>query len=130
MGPLRLMIYDRTCTTAKVKGLRAPFGLTHSWIAGGRLYGALRRIDAHTGVASWAEALEWLGTVEPDRPISEIQFWGHGQRGRVKIDAESLDASALAPGHPLRPALERIRERLAPDALWWFRTCDTFGAHK
>jgi hypothetical protein len=32
----------------------------------------------------------------------------------------------------LFPLLHRIRARLVPgqDALWWFRTCDTFGTAK
>ena len=39
--PLRLIVYDRTCT-----GRPARPGLTHSWIAGAWLYGRLDRIDA------------------------------------------------------------------------------------
>ena len=39
-----------------------------------------------------------------------------------------LDAGALAHRHPLRRGLDALRERLAPGALVWFRTCETFGA--
>ena len=119
---VRLMIYDRTCTSTG----RWPVGLTHSWVAGGRLYGALGRLDAWQGVSSWEEALAWL--VRGQTPLDEIQFWGHGNWGLVRIDHRPLDASALARGHRLRPALEAVRERLAPGAQWWFRTCDTLGS--
>ena len=124
MGPLRLMVYDRTCITTGP----APVGLTHSWWAGGYLYGGMGRLDAWRGAASWAEALDWLGAFQADRPIAEVQFWGHGQRGRAKIAADVFDLGALSPTSPHAEALLRIRQRLLPDALWWFRTCDTFGA--
>ena len=43
--------------------------------------------------------------------------------------SERLDRAALAPGHLLLPALERLRDHLLPggDALFWFRTCETFA---
>lgn len=123
--PLRLMIYDRTCT-----GPRLRPGLSHAWRSGGVLYGpVLRRLHASFGARTWEEALGWLARVEPGRRISEVQFWGHGKWGRALIDRQSLDSSALMPGHPLHRDLAAIRERLAgPEALWWFRTCETFGA--
>jgi hypothetical protein len=123
--PLRLMIYDRTCT-----GPRLRPGLSHAWWSGGVLYGRLlRRLHAWRGASSWDEALAWVAAFAPDRPIAELQFWGHGKWGRVYIDREPLDAAALQPGHPLHPRLAAIRERLAsPEALLWFRTCEAFGA--
>lgn len=120
----RLMVYDRTCTHHG----RIPVGLTHAWRAGGPLYSALGQLDAWHGAASWEEALDWLGTVDGDASIREIQFWGHGRWGRALIDGQSLDASALAAGHPLHQRLEGLRERMAPDGQWWFRTCETLGA--
>lgn len=123
--PLRLMIYDKTCT-----GPRLRPGLSHAWGTGGALYGRLlRRLHAWRGASSWSEALGWLAAVQRDRPIAEVQYWGHGKWGRAVIDRESLDASALAPGHALHRDLTAVRERLVgPEALWWFRTCETFGA--
>lgn len=119
-APLRLMIYDRTCT----RGL-GPLGLTHAWVAGGRLYSALGRFDAWSGVASWGEGLDWLAGVEPGRPLAEIQYWGHGLPGVVLVGSEVLSAGSLA--GPLAPELDGVRRRLAPGGLWWFRTCSTFA---
>ncbi len=144
--PLRLMIYDATCTSdlpwprpERPRLQRAhdrlhasvPMpGLTHFWKIGGALYGALARLDRRQGFRDWGSALDWLASVEPQRKIAEIQFWGHGKWGAAKIDREALTIDSLAPGHPHRAALEAIRERLEPSVrpLWWFRTCETFGA--
>jgi hypothetical protein len=116
---LRLLIYDRTC----VSGLA---GLSRAWSVGAALYRGLGRLDGVRGVASWSEALTWL--VEQKSPIGEIQYWGHGKWGCALIDRDVLDARALVPAHPLNGVMRALRERLAPDALVWFRTCETFGA--
>lgn len=117
MPALRLMVYDRTCGA-----------LTASWQAGGALYRGLGRVDAYRGVESWPEALEWLEGFRPDHRVAEIQYWGHGEWGRVNLAGQPLDAEALAPDHPWNPLLRRLRARLSgPEALWWFRTCSTFG---
>lgn len=123
--PLRLMIYDATC-----RNRPRPVGLSHIWRAGALLYGGVRRLDRSRGVSSWAEALTWLAEVEPGRTIAEIQYWGHGKWGRPLIDRQPLERAALAPNHPLHGQLRAIRRRLAPggEALWWFRTCEAFGA--
>ena len=122
--PLRLMIYDETCRSGY-----GPVGLTHSWIIGKALYRALGRLDAVCGVKTWNDGLTWLANHETHREIGEIQFWGHGHWGCAMIDRESLDIHALEPGHPLYEPLCTIRKRLAsPESLWWFRTCETFGA--
>ncbi|MDF1561933.1 MAG: hypothetical protein P1V51_02745 [Deltaproteobacteria bacterium] len=121
--PLRLMIFDRTC-----RGRPGLPGLSHTWSAGGRLYGGLARLDAWRGIESWEEGLRFLATHEAERPLAEIQFWGHGRWGDARVGSELLDRGSLAAGHRLRPHLEAVRERLTGDALWWFRTCETFGA--
>jgi hypothetical protein len=115
----RVIVYDRTCV--RTRGRLSPI-----WATGSRLYRAVGKTDAIVGVASWNEAFAWLAA-RPD-PISEIQYWGHGNWGTARVDADVLDASALMPAHPSYRALEAVRERLAPDALLWFRTCETFGA--
>jgi len=122
--PLRLMFYDDTCRRSKFG-----VGLTHSWIAGAHLYSVTRKFHATFAARDWQQALAWLASYEDHRPIAEIQYWGHGKWGRVLIDGEPLTAEALDAHHALRPRLEAIRERLqGPGALWWFRTCETFGA--
>lgn len=96
------------------------------WFAGSYLYRGLGRIDRTKGVGSWSEALSWLG--ELDEPIEELQYWGHGRWGRVLVDSEALSSAALVADHYLHAGLIALREKLAPDALVWFRTCSAFGA--
>ena len=118
------MFYDDTCRRSKF-GL----GLTHSWMAGARLYGATGKFHASRGFTTWADALQWLSTYGDHEPIDEIQYWGHGKWGRVYISKQVLTADWLDPSHELASPLARIRDRLSgPQALWWFRTCETFGA--
>lgn len=124
MNGQRLMIYDRTCTR------RWPIpGLTDVWRIGGRLYGARAKLDAWHGAATWAEAFDWLLRSANDEPIAEIQFWGHGQWGGLWMEEDLLTRACLVPGHGLYGRLDALRTRLVGDgrALWWFRSCDTFG---
>jgi hypothetical protein len=118
---MRALVYDRTC-------LRRVGGMSRVWAAGAALYRRLGRIDAAAGVASWDEALAWLAALPA--PVHELQYWGHGRWGRAFVGEDVLDATALAAGAPRRAPLEAVRERLAPDALVWFRTCETFGARR
>jgi hypothetical protein len=123
---LRLMVYDRTCVGKKVR-----VGLSTAWGAGSTLYRGLGRLDGTYGATSWEDALAWLATFEAPRRIAEIQYWGHGQWGRVLVDRDVFDAKALAVGHRLEPRIAAVRERLLPDgeALLWLRTCEAFGAN-
>jgi len=110
---VRVVVYDRTCV--RTRGRLSPI-----WATGARLYRGLRRIDAALGVASWSEAIEWLAAQR--EPIREIQYWGHGKWGSALVGEEALDARGIE-------RLAALRERLAPDALLWFRTCETVGAN-
>ena len=121
-GPLRLVVFDATQLS------RPPRALGASWHAGALLYRSMGYVDATCGVRCVGGALDWVLSTAKDRPIGELQYWGHGKWGRILVDRESLDRSALAPGHALRPKLEALRERLSPGALLWFRTCETLGA--
>jgi hypothetical protein len=121
-APLRLVIFDATQLS------RPPRALGASWHAGAVLYRSMGYVDATYGARSVADALDWTLRVAKERPIGELQYWGHGKWGRVLVDRDSLDRSALAPGHALRSKLEGLRERLSPGALIWFRTCETLGA--
>jgi hypothetical protein len=111
---VRAVVYDRTCV---VRGN----GLTTPWAAGAWLYRAAGRCDAVRGVASWDEALDWLAALPS--PIDELQYWGHGHWGRALVADDTLDASSITSGR-----LAGLRANLAPDALVWFRTCETLGA--
>jgi hypothetical protein len=125
MSGRRVVVFDRTCDGPRLGGVALP-GLTRTWEVGARLYAGLGRVDASYGAASWGEALAWLGAVEG--PIAEIQFWGHGRWGQAFIGRQSLDVGALVSTHPLHAGLVAVRARLdGPGALWWFRTCETFG---
>jgi hypothetical protein len=117
VSSLRLLVFDAT--------RRDPLSL--AWRAGATVYRALG-IDAAFPATSWRDALAWLAAA--DRPIAEIQFWGHGKWGRALIGNDVLDARSTEPGHELNATLAAVRDRLAPQALWWWRTCETFGARR
>jgi hypothetical protein len=118
------MVFDRTC------GGPGPVpGLSTIWAAGARLYRARSSLDATLGAASWEEALSFVAGFEPERPIGEIQFWGHGKWGIALIGDDRFDERRLLWNDALAPALSAIKKRLpATRALFWFRTCETLGA--
>jgi hypothetical protein len=120
--PLRLVVFDATQLS------RPPRALGASWHAGAFLYRSMGHVDATYGARSVTDALDWAIRTAKHRPIAELQYWGHGKWGRILVDREPLDRSALLSNHALRPKLEAFRERLSPNALLWFRTCETLGA--
>lgn len=122
---LRLLVYDRTC-----RGRPLLPGLSHAWATGATLYRVLGRLDSARGVTCWEEALDFVATHRPDEPLAEVQFWGHGKWGNARVGHQRLDARALRRSHPLHAGLCAVKRRFAdhPGALWWFRTCETFGA--
>jgi hypothetical protein len=122
---MRLVVYDRTQTRP---GL-AP-GLSSIWRAGTRLYSLRGLADASLPAGSWSEAFDWLANVRPGERISEIQLWMHGLWGDARIGDDVFDRRSLVRGSERLAPLARIRARLAPGALFWFRTCQTFGAEK
>lgn len=124
MTPLRLLVHDRTCVG---RGLRP--GLSDAWQTGGVLYRGLGRLDAARGVASWNEALEWLcaESQRSGRSIGEVQFWGHGRRGRALVGSDALDVASLEPASSHHDRLRALRAAFSPHATLWFRTCETVG---
>ena len=50
--------------------------------------------------------------------------------GLTRIAEQFLDAKALEPEHPLHDRLATIRDRMTPQSLWWFRSCDVFGTER
>jgi hypothetical protein len=118
---MRALVYDRTCISRLG-------GMSRIWATGASMYRKLRRVDEVIGVDNWDDALAWVAS-RPE-PIQELQYWGHGKWGGAYVADDFLGADALEDGHPRRPAMDAVRARLAPDALVWFRTCETFGARR
>jgi hypothetical protein len=118
--PLRLVVYDAT------QRARPPRWLGRAWHIGSAFYRLQGAVDATFAAHTFESAFAWLERTKD--PIRELQFWGHGKWGRALIDKQPWDRAALGDAHPLRRGLEGLRERLAPDALIWFRTCETLGA--
>ena len=116
---LRLIIYDDTCRS------RFGQGLSTIWSVGAKLYSGVER-----GVHDWQKALRFLAQYPGSEPIDEVQFWMHGKWGQLYIGRNVVDRTALSPGHALAPAFAAVRERLSPQARFWFRTCETFGAER
>lgn len=117
------MVYDKTCTGRIV-------GLSTAWAVGGALYAARGWLHARRGASSFEEALEWLGSFGAPAPIAEVQFWGHGKWGDIRIGDERLDEGSLSRSHEHARRLSRLGARLAPESLVWLRTCETFGANR
>lgn len=145
--PLRLMIYDTTDISFKMFQLQyvlpedfldqfgvdleaidleIPVGLTHSWFAGGRLYRWMRWIDRCEGFSSWESALKWVAEYEGDRPIQQLQVWGHGSPGRSWFSGEPIHKSSVTYG-PHSENLQKIASRMTDDGLIWFRNCSVFA---
>ncbi len=115
------MVYDATCVGRLI-------GLTHVWRLGGGFYRTLRHLDASFGATTWSEALRWLSEHGSEDTLAEVQFWGHGKWGAAKIGGEALSVASLRAGHAHRPLLDAVAARMTPASLFWFRTCETFGA--
>jgi hypothetical protein len=122
----RLMIYDNTTLEDGWDGFTED-GLGYSWFAGGRLYRFMRWIDKSKGVGSWSEALDWLIAEGKKKPISMVQYWGHGSWGRVWIGKEALSYKIAEQPSEVHDKWEELQKYLAEDAVIWFRTCQTFG---
>ena len=96
---MRVVVYDKTCPK-----------LGRVWAAGARLYRRMGWTDDAHGVASWREALAWLG----ERDVRELQYWGHGKWGTFLVDRAPVRVEDVAPLRGL--------------SLFWLRTCESFGA--
>jgi len=139
---LRLVIYDATDIgpIAVPRIERAPDGTAHGtggltryWRAGGWMHRGLGRAAGAFGATTWDAALAWAAGVAERRgePIAELQAWGHGGWGFMVMgrgaDGDRIDRAALSASSPLAPALDRLRDALAPGALVWLRCCSAFG---
>jgi len=123
----RIMIYDATTLKDGVDWKED--GLAYTWFAGGRLYRWLRWLDKVKAVTSWDEALDYLIEAGAKEEISQVQFWGHGLWGSAYIGRDRLSTSALKK-EPIREKIHTLSNLMSPGALWWFRTCQTYGTEK
>lgn len=106
-------------------------GLSTAWRAGALLYRGRGAVDASFGATSWDDAARFVETHAPAEPLEELQYWGHGRFGRIFVDRDVLDASALDAQRPHR-FFAVLRERLSSRrarSLFWMRTCEAFGGH-
>lgn len=95
-----------------------------SWVTGGLLYRLFGQLDEVRGCLSWEEALEYLLHVRQGEKINSIQFWGHGSPGHVWIDGRTLSLKTLLPNSVHRHLLEKLKSRLHPNSVLWFRSCN------
>lgn len=137
-SPLRLVVYD---TTDRGVGRRSAsdgtdgrsgerLGLAPVWWLGASLHRGLARVDGAFGARSWDEALRWaVATADrKGRPIGELQAWGHGGWGGMRMGATHLEEHALGRDAPLAGAIDALIARLAGrEALVWLRCCSAFG---
>lgn len=119
---MRLMIYDKTALDDGFDLRQTNDSLTMSWVLGAKLYKGTRSVDHAKGVSSWAEALDWLNTFDG---ITQIQFWGHSGPGVASIGGEALSLRSRS-HEDLGPKLMMLKTKLAPGAIWWFRSCALF----
>ncbi|MGZ3422487.1 MAG: DUF4347 domain-containing protein [Polyangiales bacterium] len=132
---MKLVAYDATDVGGPSRGhgpdgtARGPMPLSPWWRAGTLMHRIARgvRREAFEGraVTSWEETLRWAASHER---VTELQIWGHGGWGFMDVGRTRLDREALASGSELAPAIDALREVLAPGALVWLRCCSAFGA--
>jgi hypothetical protein len=137
MKPLRLVVFDVTdrgrfaadsgggADGTSARGV----GLSPIWRIGAQLFDAVGAFEAWCGAHTWAEALQFAidSAARFGRPIDEIQAWGHGGFGFMRMGTGALDRAALGPASGLRAPIDALRDALAPDALVWLRCCSAFG---
>lgn len=113
---MTLLIYDNT--------EKSKF-LLWSWVVGTFLYVLFGRAKARKGVASWDEAFDWIIEQSAQEKLSELQMWGHGYWGAVKIGETWLSARRFG---QYEDKLNKIKENSSENCLWWFRSCNVAGA--
>lgn len=74
--------------------------------------------QGNLGAIDWNEIVDWLLSRGEIEPITEIQYWGHGGPGYAHVGSKSINQ------HMDR--LFELRSVLAPDCLFWLRTCSSF----
>jgi len=106
---MKITIYDRN----PGPGIGQWF-LKTSWAVGCWFQKFVGAVDEYYGAKSWDDASSWINSLEGK--FESIQYWGHGSPGDVW----------LAGNNPSPTRFAVLKERLAPGAVIWFRTCSTF----
>lgn len=97
---LRVLVYDTTQTGWPP--------LSALWRTGALISGA----DVVIPASGWADAYDALAEI--DRPVDQLQVWGHGYPGQPLINGRSVDLVQLS------QSLRTIHPRTEV----WFRACD------
>ena len=93
----------------------------NTWVAGGRLYRALRKVDLVIPVLFWNQVYSELQRL-PDFGITDLQFWCHGYPGGVVINNEAAAHDRID-----SRLWKGIAAKIAPTGRVWFRSCSTFA---
>lgn len=112
---MKVTIYDKKPGT----GFSQSF-LMLCWAVGCWFQKLVGAVDDYFGAESWEHAEEWLK--RRGKPISQIQYWGHGSPGCVWLAQKLITVQQWL----------NIKAVLEPsqDTLIWFRTCSTFQGSK
>lgn len=110
---MRVVIYDKKPGAGVTQWL-----LMASWAVGSLIQRLFGPVDARYGATSWDDALQWI--LARPKPVTSVQYWGHGSNGRVWLSQISVTASQWL----------QIKPKLAENALLWFRTCSTFAGRE
>lgn len=106
---MKIIIYDKNPGSGIKQSL-----LKISWMIGCWFQKLIGKTDEFHGADSWNDVVQWI--CKQPNSISSIQYWGHGSPGNVWLSGKPLKY------HQLR----EIKDKLAPDAVIWFRTCSSF----
>lgn len=106
---MKVTIYDKVAWPGFMQ-----WCLKTSWLLGCIFQKLVGAVDEYYGASSWADAQAWLKS--RGSPIEQVQYWGHGSPGTVWLAGQAVPTAAWLSLKPL----------LAPNALIWFRVCDSF----
>lgn len=106
---MRVTIYDKVAWPGFMQ-----WCLKTSWLLGCVFQKLVGAVDDYYGASSFADAEAWLKT---KGPLTSIQYWGHGSPGVIWLAGEAVPTKAWV---SLKTLLS------GPDAILWFRVCDSF----
>jgi len=110
---MRVAIYDKNPGT----GFNQWF-LALTWKIGCFLHKLFGKLDDYRAATSWEDAFAWLE--HQPKPLTSIQYWGHGSPGSVWLAQKAMPATRFRALIPY----------VTPDTVIWFRTCSTFQGQR